>query len=221
MLLESALPMNATTSHDPDRPRRLAILVLAVALGMFNAYALTRPMWHQPGDVLEWRKGPLIKDYSPYASANSARIFWPVAAGMVDAYALLMFLYRRRTRGRRSASREVAVSAAALLLVIGAGELASRGVVQRWWYLQYRPDPELYWYNRPGLADHTDATDSAPRTTNSRGFRMTREIADLRPADEYRILAFGDSSTFGLGVPDQDAYLAVLERHWRHAPTGT
>ena len=119
--------MDATTAHDRDRPRRLAILVLAICLGMFNAYALTRPMWHQPADVLEWRKGPLIKDYSPYASANSARIFRPVAAGMVDAYALLMVLYRRRTRTRRSAGCEVAVSAAALLLVIGAGELRAAG----------------------------------------------------------------------------------------------
>jgi len=187
------------------------IVVLAVALGMFNAYALTRPLWHQPADVLEWRKGPLIKDYSPYASANSARIFWPVAAGMVDAYVVLMVLARRR--GRRSVGRDLATSTAALLLVLGAGELASRGVIHRGWYLQYRPEPELYWYNRPHLTDHVDVTDDAPRTTNSQGFRMTREIEDPRPDGQYRVMAFGDSSTFGLGVPDRDTYLAVLERH--------
>ncbi len=199
------------------RARRFVTVVLAVAIAVLNAYAFTRPMLHQPADVLEWRKGPLIKDYSPYASANSARIFWPVAAGMADAYLLILLVRRRRQRarggGRPSVAVDLAISCAALLVVLAAGELASRALIRHGWYLQYRPEPELYWYNRPGLVDHTDVTDPAPRTTNSLGFRMSREVVHPRSDGEYRIFAMGDSSTFGLGVRDGETFLSVLERH--------
>lgn len=209
--------MGSRPTPETARVRRAAVIALAVSLAMLNAYAITRPMWHEPADVLEWRKGPLVKDYSPYASANSARIFWPVAAGMVDAYLAAVFLLQARARRRgargRSPAATAALSCVVLLAVMVAGELVSRGVIGRWWYLQYRPDPELYWYNRPNLQDHTDVTDPAPRTTNTHGFRMTREVDTPRPDGEYRIFTMGDSSAFGLGVRDEETFPAVLERH--------
>ena len=209
--------MGSRPHAETARVRRVAVIALAVALGMLNAFAITRPMLHEPADVLEWRKGPLVKDYSPYASANSARVFWPVAAGMVDLYLATALLLRARARRKgtqgRSPLATVALSCAVLLGVLMAGELVARAVIGQWWYLQYRPDPELYWYNRPDLRDHSDATDPAPRTTNSHGFRMTREVARARPDDEYRIFTIGDSSAFGLGVKDDETFPAVLERH--------
>ncbi len=207
--------MGRDSRAETARVRRGAVIVLAVSLAMLNAYAFTRPLLHEPADVLEWRKGPLIKDYSPYASANSARIFWPVAAGMADLYVAAALLARRRSRRRGPRSPVVAAALSTLLLLglLGAGELAARGIIGQWWYLQYRPDPDLYWYNRPNLVDHVDATDPAPRTTNALGFRMGREVESTRPDGEFRILGIGDSSTFGLGVMDDETYLAVLERN--------
>ena len=193
---------------------KAAAAVLIVALLVFHAFAISRPFLHEPADVAEWRKGPLVKDHSPYASANSARIFWPVAAGMVDAYLLLLLLWRRVLR-RRLNSRppvEAVVGTLALLVVLVGGELTARGVIRQFWYLQYHPDPELYWYNRPNLRQHTDATDAAKRTTNSMGFRMDREVPRDKGADEFRVFVVGDSSTFGLGVDDELTYSAVLER---------
>jgi len=191
-----------------------AVIVALIALVLFNVYAFTRPSMHEPAEVTEWRKGPLVKDHSPYASANSARIFWPVAAGMADAYVLLLVLWRLTLR-RRFKTRppvELAVSTTVLLLVLIGGELTARGIIHAHWYLQYHPDPELYWYNRPNLHRHTDATDTAERTTNSMGFRMDREVSKHKADDEIRIFVVGDSSTFGLGVNDADTYSQVLER---------
>jgi lysophospholipase L1-like esterase len=193
---------------------RIVAMVALAALLAFHAFALSRPFLHAPAEVTEWRKGPLVKDHSPYATANSARIFWPVAAGMVDAYLLLLLLWRRvlRRKLRTRPPVEAAVATAVLLVVLVGGELAARGVIRQFWYLQYHPDPELYWYNRPNLRQHTDATDTARRTTNSMGFRMDREVSRDKGADEVRVFVVGDSSTFGLGVDDERTYSAVLER---------
>ena len=195
-------------------PRRTVAAAALAALLALHVFAVSRPFLHTPAEVTEWRKGPLVKDHSPYASANSARIFWPVAVGMVDAYLLLLLLWRRVLR-RRAGTRppvEAAVATLALLIVLIGGELTARGLIRQFWYLQYRPDPELYWYNRPNLREHTDATDTAQRTTNSHGFRMDREVSRAKGADEVRVFVVGDSSTFGLGVDDGQTYSAVLER---------
>ncbi len=195
-------------------PRRVVAAVALVALLALHAFAISRPFLHAPAEVTEWRKGPLVKDHSPYASANSARIFWPVAVAMLDAYLALLLLWRR-VLSRRVNSRppvEALVATLALLIVLVGGELTARGVIRQFWFLQYRPDPELYWYNRPNLREHTDATDTARRTTNSQGFRMDREVPRDKGAGEVRVFVVGDSSTFGLGVDDDQTYSAVLER---------
>ena len=64
-------------------------------------------------------------------------------------------------------------------------------------------DPLLGWRMKPGF-------EQAFVHHNSLGFRGTREYVPSSQAP--RILALGDSFTYGLGVPDQSTYSAWLER---------
>lgn len=198
------------------RHRRLFVGVLLLLLLGVNAYAFSRPWLHEPALVMDWRKGPLVKDYSPYSTNHAGRIIWPVMAGMLDLYLLGMLAYNRWVRRRVNPGRrgwvDGAAACLALLVVFVAGEATTRYVIFKTMYLQYHPDPELFWYNRPNLRNHTDVTDEAYRTTNALGFRMTREVAAKKAKDEYRIFVIGDSSTFGLGVNDAEAYAQVIER---------
>jgi lysophospholipase L1-like esterase len=56
-----------------------------------------------------------------------------------------------------------------------------------------------------------DVTDTIPKSTDSRGFRGRDEIPIEKPAGEIRIFLVGDSSTFGLGVPDDATFGHVME----------
>ncbi|TKB76745.1 MAG: hypothetical protein E8D45_05820, partial [Nitrospira sp.] len=49
-------------------------------------------------------------------------------------------------------------------------------------------------------------------STNSQGFRGTREYAVVKPPGVFRIVALGDSTTLGHGVEDDETFSAVLER---------
>lgn len=61
-------------------------------------------------------------------------------------------------------------------------------------------------------ANHTyTEVGGAEVTTNSRGFRDD-ELPEPRPSGGLRILALGDSSTFGYGVRREETYPARLER---------
>jgi len=194
----------------------LFVLILLALLAAFNVYALTRPFYHEPSEVTDWRKGPLVKHYSPYATYNAAKIVWPVMAVMLDGYILLLTLWSWKLRSRVSGRwRSLANPLAALLALLGVmilGEAISGTIIHKYFFLQYHPDPELYWYNRPNLRDHTDVTDEARRSTNSLGFRISGEVPERKAAGEYRIFIIGDSSTFGLGINDHEAYAMVLER---------
>lgn len=192
--------------------RRMAWAGLGV-LAMLNLLAFAQPLVHHRDLLLEWRKGPLIYNASPYSSANAAKAFWPVAAVMLDLYVGLSLAWDR-WRGRRFRTIAVAVS---LLLVWAAGESLTRLVIRRFMFLQYRPHPDLFWYNRPLLRSHSDETDPVPKSTNSRGFRGTDEIPPAKRPGEYRVFVVGDSSTFGLGVPDSRTYSVVLEQALRRA----
>ena len=195
--------------------RKIFILVLAFILVAINIYAFSRPYLHEPSVVMDWRKGPLVKFYDPYATFNAAKIIWPVMAMMLDTYLLLMVIWQRKLRDRVARRRRWVDPVVGLLALAGVmvlGEVACRVIIYQDWYLQYRPDPDLFWYNRPNLRDHTDITDDAYRTTNSLGFRSKDEIPREKAANEYRVFIIGDSSTFGLGVNDDDAYAMVIQR---------
>lgn len=65
-------------------------------------------------------------------------------------------------------------------------------------------------YDRPAW-DYFDADGCVEYRTNSLGFRDD-EFPLARPPDEYRVLALGDSFTFGIGVGLGDSWPQILER---------
>jgi lysophospholipase L1-like esterase len=68
-------------------------------------------------------------------------------------------------------------------------------------------------YDRPQGPDF-DAAGSLPIVVNTLGFRDD-EFPLTKPAGEFRVLALGDSFTYGWGVPDAAAWPQVLERSLR------
>jgi len=71
------------------------------------------------------------------------------------------------------------------------------------WSERYEPDDLLFWKLRPGRVENGEPF------TNALGLRGP-EVGD-KPADEFRILSLGESSTFGWKLPYEEAYSAVLE----------
>lgn len=80
------------------------------------------------------------------------------------------------------------------------------------------PDPELFWRLRPNMhrrrfTGHIGAYPfDFECSTNALGLRH-REYSPKAPGTR-RILAVGDSATFGLGVGDTETWPAVMERRW-------
>jgi len=72
-----------------------------------------------------------------------------------------------------------------------------------------QPDPVLVRRNWPSISLTLFAR-SVPVTVDSAGFRG-RETGVEKPAGCYRIIALGDSATFGVHVGDGETYCAVLE----------
>lgn len=80
-----------------------------------------------------------------------------------------------------------------------------------------QPDPDLFWSLKPDV--HREfGGDPRGYNTNSLGLRS----AELGPkaAGEFRILAVGESTTFGVRVPDHDAYPQRLEALLRESGDG-
>ncbi len=73
----------------------------------------------------------------------------------------------------------------------------------------YRPDDQLLWVPEPGRT--LTVVGHLPITINHQGFRYA---TDLQPKqkDQFRVLAFGDSTTQGWGVDDNSHYSAMLEK---------
>jgi lysophospholipase L1-like esterase len=80
-------------------------------------------------------------------------------------------------------------------------------------YTIYRPDERLLWVPEPGRA--LTVVNHLPITINDQGLRYP---IDLKPkhGNEFRIVAFGDSSTQGWGVDDHSHYSAYLESMLNH-----
>lgn len=74
----------------------------------------------------------------------------------------------------------------------------------------YDPDPVLYWKLRPNQDCYTKI-DRRPVHINSRGTRGP-EFQVPKPPGTFRILALGDSKTFGWAMAKEDTYPARLER---------
>jgi lysophospholipase L1-like esterase len=70
-------------------------------------------------------------------------------------------------------------------------------------------DPHRGYKNKPNLRERP--VSGEPVSTNSRGFRGVREFALPKPPGVVRIVALGDSLTFGEGVKDDETWPAQLE----------
>lgn len=73
----------------------------------------------------------------------------------------------------------------------------------------YRPDDRLLWVPEPGRT--LTVVNHLPITINHQGFRYA---TDLKPKgkDQFRIIAFGDSTTQGWGMDDHSHFSARLEK---------
>lgn len=116
-----------------------------------------------------------------------------------------------------SVRRGIGISAAATVLGLVACELAARAVFPappdptREPQIVYRVDPQVRYVLSPNQQGWID---DGFVTTNSRGFRG-REVDMPKPAGRIRIVALGDSVTFGWGVNDADTFCSQLERDLR------
>jgi lysophospholipase L1-like esterase len=76
-------------------------------------------------------------------------------------------------------------------------------------YTVYRPDERLLWVPEAGQA--LTVVNHLPITINHQGLRYAE---DLQPkqADQFRVIAFGDSFAQGWGVDDNSHFSAILEK---------
>lgn len=77
------------------------------------------------------------------------------------------------------------------------------------YHTQY--DAELGWVNIPGLHLPNMYGPGVSLSTNSRGFRSTRELAPDVAAGRIRVICSGDSFTLGYGVDDDQTWCQALE----------
>jgi lysophospholipase L1-like esterase len=80
-------------------------------------------------------------------------------------------------------------------------------------YTIYRPDPRLLWVPEPGRT--LTVVNHLPITINHQGLRYPVDL-QAKQKDQFRIIAFGDSSTQGWGVDDNSHYSAFLESMLNH-----
>jgi lysophospholipase L1-like esterase len=110
--------------------------------------------------------------------------------------------------------QRIAMSVVAIVLALAACEVAARLLFPappdptREPQIVYRTDPDVRYVlssNQRGWVDDGFVT------TNSLGFRG-REIESPKPNGRFRVVALGDSVTFGWGVNDADTFSAQLEQ---------
>jgi hypothetical protein len=118
--------------------------------------------------------------------------------------------YASRPRNMRAASTALLIAAVSALLAEGALHLFPRSTfldqsAEAFWLSIYRPggghdtihDPELGWRMRPNYRSETANHDE-------QGLRITT------PGVGPRVVAIGDSFTYGLGVADHETYASRL-----------
>ncbi|HVI07398.1 MAG TPA: SGNH/GDSL hydrolase family protein [Candidatus Binatia bacterium] len=76
-------------------------------------------------------------------------------------------------------------------------------------YTIYRPDEQLLWVPVPGRT--LTVVNHLPITINNQGMRYPVDLTAKQP-DQFRVIAFGDSSTQGWGVDDNSTYSADIEK---------
>jgi len=127
---------------------------------------------------------------------------------------------KQASRSRRS--RAALLGCGLALLALAAGELAARAwlgadfrsgePIARQWKICGRFDPRLGWSNRPlARARIVDGTLDYRVRINSQGWR-DRERSPRRAPGVARILALGDSLTWGWGVDASERFSELLEQ---------
>jgi lysophospholipase L1-like esterase len=82
---------------------------------------------------------------------------------------------------------------------------------QEWRYADWIDrDPEVFWEYRPSQVIDNNFMKAGRYTINNRGYRGL-DFKSEKPAGVTRILCFGESSTFGLGVSDADTWPRQME----------
>lgn len=120
---------------------------------------------------------------------------------------------------RISRRRKLAFAAAALTLALAAALLALEVGLRLLWTGYYlkepgmraRPSPTLGWENRPSV----EFTYGEPEFVmavrhDERGFRGPG-VPATKPSGGARVLALGDSFTYGIGVQEDETYAARLQ----------
>jgi hypothetical protein len=69
-------------------------------------------------------------------------------------------------------------------------------------FTQYRPDDKLLWVPEPGRT--LTVQNHLPITINHQGFRYPVDLV-AKQKDQFRVIAFGDSTTQGWGMDDSAA----------------
>jgi lysophospholipase L1-like esterase len=76
-------------------------------------------------------------------------------------------------------------------------------------FTQYKPDDKLLWV--PVAGRTLTVQNHLPITINDQGFRYPVDLV-AKQKDQFRVIAFGDSTTQGWGVDDNQHYSALLEK---------
>jgi lysophospholipase L1-like esterase len=152
-----------------------------------------------------------------------------------------------------SPPRSAPVVFVALLLVLGAWEIAGRftphlaptplSVLRAAWTvathgnvsrpppppdsalsrLAFRPLPYVMYGLKPSWTREPQKQHDGTvtiKTSNSLGFRGSREVEQPKPAGRLRIVCLGGSTTYSDAVSDDDAYPVLLEKELRAARPG-
>jgi lysophospholipase L1-like esterase len=120
-------------------------------------------------------------------------------------------------RSRRSRVRlTLAVSSVlfALLLVFLGVKLHARslGIRTHVWFVgdgMFRPDVDIGFVNQPNLSRFNYL--NVWEETNDRGFKHPRPVSQRKPEGAVRIVGFGDSVMWGMGVSRDDAFMGLLD----------
>jgi lysophospholipase L1-like esterase len=118
--------------------------------------------------------------------------------------------------------KRIGLAAGATLFALATCELAARVVFPappdptREPQIKYRFDPEIRYIPLPNQRGWID---DGFVTTNSQGFRGP-EPASPKPPGRFRVVAVGDSVTFGFGVNDADTFCAQTEQLLRSKRPG-
>lgn len=154
--------------------------------------------------------------------------FWCLLGALTLGVATLAAVLPMRRRTRMGVSAALIVSS----VMLGAGELAFRAWPGNYaTYLERNEGRsyELQYHHTSPARHHVFSANTSyttpreefsfPRTTNSLGL-PEREVPVEKAADEFRLLALGDSYTEGVGTAYEGTWLKAVERQAASAMPG-